>query len=134
MGSTRPAGSGAAGRGREAFGLRHDPTRQLTQAEVENEILRLSARLERQTDELAGLGRLAAEAESNHKALRAQAFLKAEGTDARRGATAELVTQDSYLRRKISESLYESAKQACRSTEHQLDALRTIAANIRAQT
>lgn len=127
-------GGSAAGRAREAFGLRHDPTEPLTQVLVENELLRLSAKLENLTDELAGRARIAAESEANHKGLRAQAYLKAEGTDSKRSAEADVHVHDLYTQRKIDESLYESTKQAILSCRTQLDALRTISANIRAQT
>ena len=106
----------------------------LTQAQVENEIMRLSARLENLTDELAARGRMAAEAEANYKGRHASEYLVATGSIAERTAHADVECHDLYNRRLISAAMYETTKQACRSTESQLDALRTIAANIRAQT
>jgi hypothetical protein len=94
----------------------------------------LCEKLERHTDALAGRARLAAESEANHKSRRASVYLQAEGSDGKRAASADAGCHDLYMKRKIDEALYDSEKQACRSTEHQLDALRTIAANIRAQT
>lgn len=117
-----------------AFGLRRDPSQPVVQVEVENEILRLCEKLEMQGDELTGRGIMAAEAEANHKAKRAVAFLQAEGTDAKRTATAEAHVHEDYQKRLAATAVYESLKEAIRSTRTQLDALRTIAANIRSQT
>lgn len=125
---------GASDREMAAFGLTHKPAQDVTQAEVENEILRLCAKLEKQTDELAGRAVMAAESEANHKVRRARAFLEAEGTDSKRAAAAEVVAHDAFAKRKATEAIYESMKQAVLSTRVQLDALRTISANIRSQT
>jgi hypothetical protein len=106
----------------------------LTQAQVENEILRLSQRLENLTDELAGRARAAAEAEANYKGRHASVYLETQGSIAERNARADVECHDLFANRLIFAAQYEATKQACRSTESQLDALRTIAANIRAQT
>lgn len=124
----------AAGRAQHAFGLPQIPGSLLTQAQVENEILRLSQRLENLTDELAGRARAAAEAEANHKGRHATVYLATEGSIAERNARADVECHDLYTARLITAAQYETTKQACRSTETQLDSLRTIAANIRAQT
>ena len=124
----------AAGRARQAFGLSHVPGAVLTQAQVENEILRLSHRLENLTDELAARARAAAEAEANYKGRHATVYMATEGPIAERNARADIECHNLNALRLIAAGQYDSTKQACRSTETQLDALRTIAANIRAQT
>lgn len=114
-------------------------TRQLvpgrsSQADVESEILRLSARLEQATDEYARLITLAAEAEVQQKKEWAQATLHSnEGTVAQREAQATLKTVDALLQRKISEALAAAQKELLLSLRAQLNALQTLAANIRAQ-
>jgi hypothetical protein len=90
--------------------------------------------LEDRTDELAARARLSAEAEANHKGRWASCFLQAEGTESRRKAEADVATHGLFLTRKIEEGLYASCKEACSSLRAQLDALRTISANIRGQT
>lgn len=98
------------------------------------EILRFVGLLEDRTDELAGRAQLAAESEANHKAMWAAEFLKAEGTEAKRKAEADVATHKLYMTRKIEEGLYQSCKESCNSLRAQLDAMRSISANIRAQT
>lgn len=105
-----------------------------SQADVEAEILRLSARLEEATDEYARLITLAAQAEVDHKREWAQAVLKSvEGTVAQREAEAVLATYDALMQRKISEALASAQKELAISLRAQLNALQTLAANIRAQ-
>lgn len=107
----------------------------VTAVAVEREILRLSARLEAATDEFSGRARMAAESEAVHKGKWAACFLTSEAkTEAQRKAEADIAVHDEYMRRRIDESLKESCKEAMSSLRAQLDALRTLSANIRAQT
>lgn len=106
----------------------------ITPAKVESEILRLVARLEEITDELAVLARAAADAEATYKAAYAKAFLEAEGTATVREHTATLRSHSLYKQRRYSEGTYASAKEALGTIRAQLDALRTISASIRSQT
>jgi hypothetical protein len=107
----------------------------LTQGHVENEILRLVALLEDRTEELAGYAREAAEAEAEHKRLYAVHFLEQqEGTDAKKKYVADVATSPAFTRRKLAEAVYESCKQSILSLRAQIDSLRTVSANIRAQT
>lgn len=106
----------------------------LNAVQVELEILRFIDLLEERTYELAGRARLAAEDEANHKGMWATKFLQAEGTEAKRKAEADVSSHPAYTKRKISEGLYVSTKESLLSIRAQLDALRSISANIRAQT
>lgn len=96
--------------------------------------MRFVALLEDRTDELAGRAREHAEAEANHKARWASEFLQAEGTEARRKAEADVSVYKLYRDRKIKEAMYVSTKESLLSIRAQIDALRSISANIRAQT
>lgn len=111
----------------------HEIPDPLTIPEVESEILRLSARLEGETARLAQLGQAAGLSEIDHKVARAQAFLKAEGPVDARSAQAEIATKDQMLARRRDEVLYDACRETLRTIRTQLDALRTIAANARAQ-
>lgn len=106
----------------------------LNAVQVELEILRFIDLLEDRTDELAGRAREAAEAEGNHKGRWASEFLQADGTEAKRKAEADVSAHKLFLDRKIKEALYVSTKESLLSIRAQLDALRSISANIRAQT
>lgn len=105
-----------------------------SQADVESEILRLSARLEQATDEYARLITLEAEAEVEYKKTHAQAVLQSnEGTVSQREAQAILKCADELVQRRISEALASAQKELLLSLRAQLNALQTLAANIRAQ-
>ncbi len=118
----------------ETLAQRHRRGQPLTAVLVESEIMRLVDELENRTYELAGRARLAAESEANHKAKWAFAFIGAEGTEARRKAEADAKCHEDYMKRKIEEGLYASCKESLLSLRSQLDALRSISANIRSQT
>lgn len=118
----------------ETLAQRHRRGQPLTAVQVESEIMRLCDELENRTYELAGRARLAAESEANHKAKWAFAFIGAEGTEARRKAEADAKCHEDYMKRKVEEGLYQSCKESLLSLRTQIDALRSISANIRAQT
>lgn len=106
----------------------------LSQAQVEQEIVRLSNLAEKATTALAKRARSAAEADADYKAAHAKAYLEADGTVAEREAQAALATQVQYRDRKIAEALFMSAQEAGRSYRAQLSALQSINANLRALT
>lgn len=106
----------------------------LTSAHVEDEILRLCAVYETTTEEFAVASRRAAETEATHKSRRARAFLQAEGTDKKREAIAEMQCEVQFRDRRIAEALQLSLRAKCEMLRTEIEALRTVAANIRAQT
>lgn len=107
---------------------------QISPAEVEGEILRLSALLETVTEAQADLGMNAGEAEVAYKVAYAKAMLRADGDTAKdREAQATIWTEAELRGRKISEAMHSVNVEQCRTIRAQLDALRTLAANARAQ-
>lgn len=113
---------------------RHLVPGQSSQVDVESEILRLSAKLEHATDDLAALLQTEAGAEVAHKRAMAKAMLEATGsTVSEREAQSILKCVDQLLDRRISEALASAQKELCHSLRAQLSALQTLAANIRAQ-
>lgn len=99
---------------------------------VETELERLMERLMTETERLAELAEAAARTEVTHKHQRARALLRAEGTVAEREAVADLDTSDAYLARRVAEEAYRSQRELLLSLRAQIDALRTLAANLRA--
>ena len=102
------------------------------QVDIEAEILRLSARAEHITQEIAKRARAAAEADVTYKVAHAKALLLAEGPQYIRDAEATGQTAVEYRERRGTEALLLSAQEAGRNVRAQLDALRSINANHRA--
>lgn len=118
--------------------------RVLTAVEVEAEIMRLSDAMEAELGEMASQAQAAAEAEHAFKVAYAKRRLEAgfEDGNGRGGKTtvderedmALMATADLFKARLIAEALYDTAKERGRTRRSQIDSLRTLAANIRAQT
>ena len=98
---------------------------------VENEIIRLSGLLEQQVLDLAYAASEAAEAEADYRFAHAQAFMASEGTGPAREAQAQIHVTETYRRRRMAEAKQLGLQEAGRSLRSRLDALRTIAANVR---
>lgn len=114
--------------------------RLLSQGEVEQQIMALSRALEDETDRYARLGELAATTEMDYRHGWALAILNPiiEGTEKvtvdLRDAYATRHTFDAQKLYRIQAARHDASKQALLSLRTRLDALRTLAANIRAQT
>lgn len=101
-------------------------------AEVEHEIMRISGLCERVTTEIASRARAAAEADVAFKLGHARAFLRTDAkTVGAREAEALLACENEYRDRKITEAVLLGAQEAGRNYRAQLDALRSINANMR---
>lgn len=104
----------------------------LQPAQVENEIMRISALCEKVTTEIATRARAAAEADVAFKMAHAKASLRAEGkTVSEREAEAALFCEDEYRNKRITEAVLLGAQEAGRNYRAQLEALRSINANLR---
>lgn len=103
----------------------------LAQVDVESEIMRLGGLCEKATHEVAKRARAAAEADADFKVANAKAFLRADGPVAVREATALVECEDQYRARKNAEAVLLAAQEAGRNYRAQLDALRSINANLR---
>lgn len=108
-------------------------TRPISQVEVEEEILRLSDLLETETEAFEQLAVDAAVKESNYKASWAKEYLGAKGSIKEREAWADYKLEDHTMQYKISEALVKSKREKLHSLRTSIDALRTLAANVRAQ-
>lgn len=118
--------------------------RVITAAEVELEIMRLSDAMEETTGELANLAQAAAEADVAYRAAKAKTNLRASimAGSGKNGRTTvderESIVDDrcgaEMLAQRTTEAMYEVARERLRTMRSQIDALRTISANIRSQT
>lgn len=109
-----------------------DGTDVLVPTDVEREILRISALCEKVTTEIAQRARAAAEADVAYKLANAKAFLRSdEKTVGGREASSLIVCEDEYRNRRITEAILLGAQEAGRNYRAQLDALRSINANLR---
>ncbi len=105
----------------------------LSQIDLEQEILRLSALAEKVTTEIARRAVAAAQADSDYKKAHASAFLMAQGkTVGDRESQAALESADEFTQKRITEAHLLGAQEAGRNYRAQLDALRSINANFRA--
>ncbi len=110
----------------------------LTQAEIENEILRVTNELEQQTYTFADVADLAATAEADYKLRYARAVVtlstQSKMTAADKAARAELAAAEQLREWKVADARLKSTKEALLSLRARLDALRSLSANVRAQT
>jgi hypothetical protein len=104
----------------------------LAQTDVEAEIIRISALCERVTEQVAERARAAAKADALYRKRHAQAFLTAEGrTIPDRQAAALLECIEEYDHHRHADAVLMAAQEAGRNYRAQLDALRSINANLR---
>lgn len=114
--------------------------RLLTQGEIEQQIMAISDALEEATDDYASASYEAALAEADYRREYARAMVHAADADgprvpvSEREARALLAVTDQHRAYKVLDARAESGKQALYSLRARLDALRTLAANVRAQT
>ena len=110
-----------------------DRTRPISQVEVEHEILRLTDMLENETEAFEKLALDSASKEASYKSNWAKEYLGAKGSIKEREAWADYKLEDLIMQFKISEALVKSKREKLNSLRTNIDALRTIAANVRAQ-
>lgn len=103
----------------------------LSQAQVEAEIMRISALAEKATYEIAKRAQRAAEANRVYKREHAKAYLRAQGPVEERKAQADVECDELYGEKTGSEAVLLSAQEAGRNYRAQLDSLRSVNANLR---
>lgn len=106
----------------------------LSMHQVEAEILRLSRLLTRVTEDVAHKAEIAAETDTAYDLAYARAMVEMSG---RRDSVTELKAEalvacaEEYEQARLAQAVYEGAREQGRNLRTQLEALRTIAANIR---
>lgn len=106
----------------------------MAQSEVEREIMRLSNVLTTITEDVADSARRQAQGEVNYKLAYAKAMLRADqapGTVAIKEALALDECGDQYQVWRLAEARFKACQESGRNVRAQLDALRSINANVR---
>jgi hypothetical protein len=105
-----------------------------SQADIEERILRMSDTLEEQVELYAELITLRAEAEADYRYKQSRALLDQTGktTVARSEAMAHLKASKEYREFRILEAREKATQAHMTALRSQLEALRTVAANVRA--
>lgn len=111
----------------------------LTQGQVESELMRLSAGLEEETYRYASLCEAEAEADIEYKAksnvlLIHEANKDQKVTVGERNARVAMLCRDEFAVYRMAEARRAASKELLVSLRQQIDALRTLSANIRAQS
>lgn len=109
-------------------------TRPISQIEIEQEITRLTDMLENETDAFAVLIEDQAKKEARYKAEWAKTYLGHEGSIRERESWADYQMADMMFDMKVAEALVKAKREKLYSLRTSIDALRTLAANVRAQT
>lgn len=105
----------------------------ISQVEIEAEILRLLGLLEDETEGFETLALDASKKEAAYKTSWAKEYLSAKGSIKEREAWADYKMADDSLTWKIAEALLKAKREKLVSVRNALDALRTLAANVRHQ-
>lgn len=105
----------------------------ISQVEIEQEILRLMNMLEEETEAFETLAEDAAKKEAAYKSNWAKEYLSAKGSIREREAWADYKMSDESLSWKIAEALVKTKREKLVSVRNSMDALRTLAANVRHQ-
>jgi hypothetical protein len=108
-------------------------TSPISQIEVEQEILRLVGMLEDHTETFEMLATDAANKEAVYKSSWAKEYLSAKGSIKEREAWSDYKLEQQIFDYKISEALVKAKREKLHSLRTSIDALRTLAANVRAQ-
>jgi hypothetical protein len=108
----------------------------LTQVDIETDILRICDKLEQDTSLLAETSVQRAEAEATFKQRYAKAMVEQTGKVpvASKEAIAHLRSSDEFRIWRILEAREKATQQSLLALRARLDALRTISANVRAMT
>jgi hypothetical protein len=106
----------------------------MAQADTEREILRFVRDLATVTEEIASAAVEAAKADARYDLAHARALLDQvghEGTVPEKQARALVVCEDRYHETKYKEAVFKALQEKGRNLRAQLDALRSINANVR---
>jgi hypothetical protein len=105
----------------------------ISQVDIEEEMLRRLSMLEDETETFESLTEDSAKKEATYKAEWAKAYLSAQGSIKEREAWADYQLADHNMQYKIAEALVKAKREKLGALRTSLDALRTLAANVRIQ-
>jgi len=106
----------------------------ITPIEIEDNMVRLVEELEDHTEAFEVLAVDLAKKESRFKSAWAKEYLAANGSIKERESWADYKLSDEQYEVKIADALLRAKKEKLNSIRTALDSLRTLAANVRAQT
>ena len=109
-------------------------TAPITQVDVEEHILRLTEELEDHTEAFEVLAIDQSKKEARYKGSWAKEYLAAQGCIKERESWADYKLADELYDVKMADALLKAKKEKLNSIRTALDSLRTLAANVRAQT
>lgn len=105
---------------------------------VETEIIRLSDKLEKATDDFGEVTELASNLEAEYRVAFAKSFvrfrLQEKASEKTAEAQATVECEGELRARKAADGRARHLEETCRSIRAQLDAVRTLSANVRSQT
>jgi tRNA A22 N-methylase len=108
-------------------------TAPINQVEIEEEIIRMTSMLEDETENFEVLAVDAANKEALYKSSWAKEYLSAKGSIKEREAWADYKLEKEIFDWKASEALVRAKRERLNSLRTSIDALRTLAANVRQQ-
>ena len=106
----------------------------ITQVEVEERIIELTFTLEGETEAFEALSIDFAKKESTFKRQWYHEYLQADGPVKEREARSGYRTAELHMESQIAEAVMKSKRERLHTIRTALDALRTLAANVRAQS
>lgn len=106
----------------------------IAQHDIESEIIRLSHLLEEETEVFERICEDEAKKSSAFKSAWAKEYLAGDGTQKTRESWATYKTSDLHLEASIAEGLMRAKREQLSTIRAQMDALRTLAANVRNMT
>jgi hypothetical protein len=103
----------------------------IIQTDVEERLMILTDRLDKEVEYYATVSTERAINEATYKKLYATTLLQSEGTVATREALAQVHSAEAFHAWKIAEAKEKATQQSLIAIRNQMDALRTICANVR---
>jgi len=119
--------------GKEDFDRQYTRSTPISAAQVESEILRITGDMEVETEAFELLATDHAKKEAAYKKEWYKEFLAAEGAVKQKESWAGYKTSELHYEAIVAEALVKSKREKLNSLRTACDALRTLAANVRAQ-
>jgi hypothetical protein len=106
----------------------------ISQIEVEERIVALTSSLESETEAFEALSIDHAKKEAEYKRVWHSEYLRAEGPVKEREAHAGYRTAEHHMEAQVAEAVMKAKREKLHTIRTALDSLRTLAANVRAQS
>jgi hypothetical protein len=106
----------------------------ISQVEVEERIVALTSSLENETEAFEALSIDHAKKEAEYKRAWHSEYLRAEGPVKEREAHAGYRTAEQHMESQVAEAVMKAKREKLHTIRTALDSLRTLAANVRAQS